>query len=309
MKHFSDIPTTHSDCPPLFRWFYFGKWHLDFLCIQDAVHMAFRALITKLLRIGDGIASKSSLIVLTKEFPKMIIGISENQLTDNKDSMNFEIAEKVCSERVIEKLTRPEELATKAYLQWMRHIIIAYIEPSTNPTERLFSAWYVALFCRLWKEDLVSSHRSQSRRINSQDNSLATSVAESFISSNLHTCCEINGHHLLRLHNRCRDLNKPEIFLPSLTGSQPSESKFRTYRSMTTTRSTVISFDIMDMCQRSRRLRVLETIKATTVNFTFKTKKQEDIFVPEVLMSDEEVNEIIKHGLDGAEKTLTVFSK
>lgn len=160
MKDFSGIPTFKSDCPEKFKWFYFASWDPLFLCIQDGTHMvvkAFRALMTKELVIGSRIANKSVLIALTKEFPRMIVGISERQLTENIDAMNFDIAEKVCSERVTDRLLRPEELWTKTFLLLMRHIIKAYVDPTTATRPRLFSAWYVAFFCRLWKSWLKDS--------------------------------------------------------------------------------------------------------------------------------------------------------
>lgn len=234
---------------------------------------AFRALVTKELVIGSGIANKSVLIALTKKFPKMLIGISEQQLTENKDAMNYQIAEKVCSERITEKLTRPEEQGTKSFPLLMRHIITAYIEPSTEPSNRLFSAWYVAFFCRLWKSHLMDSPADAFKE------SMKPTIDRNFISSNLHVCMEINGHHTTVLHNRCREMNRPELFLVSLTGSQPCEDKFRTYRSMSTTRSTVINFDVKEMLQKSKRLRMLDTIASTTDDFTFTAKKQKNIFI------------------------------
>lgn len=300
MQHVSGIPTMSSDCPPLFKWCFFGKWRPHFLSIQDATHMvvkAHRALMTKNLIFGKGIASKSILIALTKKVPKMIIGISEHMLTEDKDAMNFGIAEKVCSTRVTDRLKRPEELATRCYLQLMRHIITAYIDPSTSVSDRFFSAWYLVFFCRIWKEYLK------------QDDTSDSSVTNNFISPNLHACIEINGHNLLLFHNKCRELNKPELFLPSLTGSQPCEDKFRGYRSMTTTKSTVINFDILELCQKAKRMRLLDTIASNTENFTFKKKQQKEFFIPDKLLTDDEVNNVLTRAFAEAGELLSKFSK
>ena len=262
-----------------------------------------RALMTKNLKIGSGVASRSVLIALTKEFPKMVIGITEQQLTENKDAMNYPIAEKVCSEGVTDKLTRPEELATKIYLLLNRHIIKAYIDNCTSPSEKLFSAWYLAFFCRLWKEFLKIAPQYD------KPDTMKTSIQNNFISSNLHGCIEINGHNILLFHNKCRDMKKPELFLPSLAGSQPCESAFRTLRSMSTTRSTVINFDVMEILQKSKRLRVLDTIKATTEDFVFTTKTEKEFLVPKLLLTDEQINEVVKSGFIKAKDGFAEFRK
>lgn len=259
---------------------------------------AHRALMTKNLVFASGVASKAILFALTKQFPKMMIGISEHQLTDNKDAMNHQIAEKVCSERVTNNLSKPHELATKTFLLLIRHIIKAYIDPGTTPSTRMFSAWYLAFFCRMWKDHLKNSSTSE------EANTQKPSLGNNFISANLHTCIEIDGQHLLLFHNQCRDMKKPELFIPSLAGSQPCEDKFRNYRSMSTRRSTIINFDIKDLCQKSKRLRMLDTIAATTEDFTFPSKRQADFFIPETLMSDEEINNVVKQGFTGATKDL-----
>lgn len=79
MKAFAELPKIKSDCPKIFKWCFFASFNPTFLCIQDAVHMvvkAFRALMTRDMQIGTGIASRSILIALTQQLSRMVIGIS-----------------------------------------------------------------------------------------------------------------------------------------------------------------------------------------------------------------------------------------
>lgn len=126
--------------------------------------------------------------------------------------MNYAIAEKVCSKKVTDKLTRPEEQATKIYLLLLRAIITAYIDPRTNPETRIYSSRYCALFCRMWKEYLATAVPKGKKA----NDTVKKTVDRNFITSNLHACFEVNGHNSLLLHNQCRDLKRPELFLPPL---------------------------------------------------------------------------------------------
>lgn len=305
MKHFSGFGPSTGDCPAEFQWFFCANWSQQFICIQDGTHMVVkghRALMTKELQIGTGLASRSVLIAMTKELPRMIIGISENQLTANKDAMNYEIAEKMCASLVTDRLLRVEEQATKTFLELNRHLIRAYIDPTTSPSDRLFSAWYSAFLCRLWKECLKSSNKKQ------HTDELKAGIGKNFISSNLHGCIEINGHGLLMLLVRCRDMNIPELFQPINTGSQPCESSFRKYRSMSTTRCTVVNFNISELMYKTKRLQALETISMTTKDFTFIGKSQQETFMPRSLLGNAEVDVIVRSGYKGAVKRMAQFS-
>lgn len=87
---------------------------------------------------------------------------------------------------------------------------------------------------------------------------LKITMQKNFLSQNLYACIELNGHSILLFHNYCRDLKKPELFLPSLLKSQTNESAFSTLRSMSSTRSTIVSFDVYEIVSRFNRLNVAE---------------------------------------------------
>lgn len=304
MKETSEIPlkTRGVDRRPVnCRWYFSAKWDVRYLSMQDFIHMvvkAHRALMTKTLKLGSSnqaVACKGILIELTRKFPKMILGINELDLTENKDNMNFGLAERVCSKRVTDKLTRPEELATRLYLMLTRHIITAYIDPFTLPAGRIYSAWYVAMFCRLWKEYL-----NLAATLGSKEGELKLSVSINFISSNLHTCIEINAHNLILFHNWCRDMQRPELFLLPNAGSQPCESTFRSYRSMTSTFSTIINFDVLDLLRKAKRLNKMTANQFSLTDFDFNTKKTKHCHVADTLSSDAEINEIVRKAFEAA---------
>lgn len=278
------------------------------MCFQDATHMvvkAHRALMTKSLKIGSSIASRATIIALTKACPKMIIGINESDLTEDKDNMNYPIAERVCSTNVTGRLIRPEERGTRLFLMLNRHIITAYIQHNTSPDQRIFSSWYVAFFLRLWKEYLKanSSHGEKKADL------LRTTIDRNFVSSNLHGCVEINGHNMLLMHNRCRDSGQPELFLPSKANSQTCEKSFRHLRSMSTTKSTVVNFDILEVLQKGKRIGLLDTIASSSVDFKFKENSKKDIFIPEALLTDEEINNIVGSGFGKAQNEFKELRK
>lgn len=258
------------------------------------------------LRIGTGLASRSILVSLTEQFPKMLIGITKPELSENKDAMNFGIVQKVCDEKVLSKLTQKQEYGTMVYLQLNQHIMIAYINSDSTPTERLHSAWYTAFFCRLWKESIAASQQVESGR----DDLYEPTLKDSFISSNLHVCIELNGHGLLRFLIECRDLGKPELFPPSQTGSQQCEAMFRSWRSMTSTFFTAINFDMMEILQKVKRLFFADKITTSSIDFKFaRQNKKGHTFVPESLPDNAEINEIVSGGWEEAKKVFCNLGK
>lgn len=275
---------------------------------QDAKHMAvkaFRALMTKDLKIGTNFASRSMLLELTRRIGKEIIHITESQLSQNKDRMDYEIASKVCDDRVLHELKRPEEKATKSFLVLMQHIKKAYINQHETPQVRIYSAFYLIFFCRLWRIFIDAGNQHTDIRSDAHK----VLVQKNFISSNLAACIEINGHSLLIFHNYCRDNHHPELFLPSEINSQTCESSFRTLRSLTSTRSTIVNFDMHELLNRSKRLRLEEEAPSKIKDFIFRDASYKNIWIPDNLLSNQEINEIIKCAFHDVKETLKEFSK
>lgn len=304
--HVTEIPSTEvPDCPQEFVSYFSAKWAAKFLCIQDAWHMVvkgFRTIMNKDIPIGCGIASRSILLALVRQpESKLIVRVSEAQLSDNKDRMNFMIASKVCCPTFTDELKRREEKATKGFLVGIQHIDYAYIDPTTTPEQRIFSGWYTVFFFRLLRFHSSTEVAKQA--------AFHPAMQKNSISSNLQGCIELNAHVLLMFLDRCRQLMRPDLFIPSNLNSQGAESSFRLLRSMSSTRSTVVSLDLLEIAQRSKRLCIAEEAPSTIEEFTFKEKKTKDSFIPNILPTNAEVNCIVNNGFEAAKLTLSEFRK
>jgi hypothetical protein len=106
---------------------------------------------------------------------------------DTKDVMNFDIVQKVTSERVIECLSERHELSTKLYLQLISHVIKAYIDEETLPLDRMYSAFYNLWFFRLWKDYLKIT---SSMPLSDRTDLLDESIQADFITLNCQLCIE-----------------------------------------------------------------------------------------------------------------------
>lgn len=207
----------------------------------------------KSLKVGTGLASRSCLLQFLEHVGKPIAGVSKSQLINDKDRMDYEIAAKVCHPKFISELNGPSEQGTKWYLELMRDTGVAFISTTTEPRERILCAWRVNFAIRMWKQ-LLSERQPKAQ----DESEFRPTVKDNFISPNLGTCVELNGQGLLTLHNKCRDRSRPDLFVPSELNSQPCESTFRTYRSLTGARSTIVNMDMMEVMQRYRKFSVIE---------------------------------------------------
>lgn len=260
---------------------------------------------TKELKIGTNIASRSILLELARRTGKEVIHLTETQLSQNKDRMDYEIAAKACDDRVLRELKRPEEKATKLFLILMQHIKTAFINHQETVRGRLYSAFYMIFFCRLWKIFLVAGNQHADKR----SDAFHAQVQKNFISANLASCIEINAHSLLILHNYCRASNQPELFLPSELNSQACESAFRTLRSMTSTRSTIVNFDMFELLNRSKRLRLQEEAPIKIKDFVFPRSSKKNLLIPENLLSDVEINDVAQTAFRDSKEIFKEFSK
>lgn len=94
-----------------------------------------------------------------------------------------------------------------------------------------------------------------------------------------------------------------------LLNSQTCENEFRTYRSMSTTRSTVTDFDIKEMCQKAKRLYALKEISSSVEDFEFHQTKSKNKHIPTALLSDDEVNNILHSAFEDAKFEFSELSK
>lgn len=307
MKCICFLPSPHPNCPQEYRAFFWCNYDCDFLCIQDATHIAvkmFRAFMTKDLVLGTELAPRSALIALVRQLGKGATRISLYELEGHTDMMSFSICERASAPGLLEHFKRPEELATKHYLTMIYLIIRAFIDPSTEPGQRLTDAWEVAFFLRFWKFFL--SVHARVRRSSDPDENGAThhfTIASNFVSSNVNECVEMCAHNLIMFHDRCYELGSPELFLVTRTGSQPNEAMFRSLRAMSTFGSCMVNFDMRGVMQKAKRLRFLgqhKTDSAINKTFDYTPPYEKPLHVPERLLSREEVREAVELGFENA---------
>jgi hypothetical protein len=305
---FSKMP---SDCPKVFQKFFFSTWNPDFICMQDGVHMGvkqYSALVNKELVIGNGVASRGVLIALAKSTPKALLGFTEKDVAENKDAMSYRLTEKICNDRVLSRLQEDDddERGTKTYLKLLQFTIRSYVDPTTGVVERIYKSWYIIFFCRVWKEVLELMKTTTPK----EKDRMPLSIERNFISANLHGCFEINGHNMILLHKKCRELKKPEMFLPTKINSQSNENFFRSLRSQGKTNYTVVNFTLLEAIQKSKRIQMLEDLEYSTAEWLKRTNvKQNKFYVPSELLSDEQLNSTILEAYTDVKKEFMKFSK
>lgn len=202
----------------------------EFICVQDSTHIGtkLRNRILKpsiILPIGTFLISKSHMVVLLKNYSKDNHLLTETDVNP-KDRQNFQSFLKISSQLVQNLLKDkvPDSDGTVLYLKISRMIVDAYMDPDKSPINRIFDIWYSLFILRAWRASLLRSKNYN--------------LGENFISSNAFACVELNAHAILNLIVMCRD--NPQNFLPPLFSSQPCESTFRQFRSMSTTYSTQV---------------------------------------------------------------------
>lgn len=175
--------------------------------------------------------------------------------------MNFDAIEKLCAKCVTDLLKDKEEaMGTRQILILTRYIIDAFLDKSLTPQERIYYIWYSTFFLRLWRS-WIKQHKTYN-------------LTKNFFTLNTYTCVEINAHGLLILLDKCRETNSPQSFLPWLYSSQPCEKFFRKTRSLTSTFSTVVNFDMLDIIQRRHRIQTLNNIVSEAGKLILKNPKK-----------------------------------
>ncbi|KAK3919968.1 Phosphoserine aminotransferase [Frankliniella fusca] len=232
---------------PATKWPWFNS-HLENkeVMIQDIIHL--------LIKLRGKLTKPSVIIPMGKQFvasrghiAELIQKTSKDQhlLTmgsiDVKDKMNFRSAQKLCDERVSSLLRSnvAGSEGTATYLDMMRELTNAFLDPQMQPLERIMLFWKWTFFLRFLRK-FIENHDGYS-------------LLHNFITANAYTCIEINAHGLIQIIRNLRDLEQHELFLPWLFSSQPCEESFRRFRSQTSTYSTVVNFSILELTHRVRR--------------------------------------------------------
>lgn len=171
-------------------------------------------------------------------------------LTDleQHDKMCVKTFEKLIDPRVMSLLTtQPGTNGTIAYVALMKSVFDAYENPELNPLQRVEEIWFATFFIRCWHSWIKSSRNLR--------------LDEQFITDNAELGIEINAHSLISHLIHCRELGKPELFLPSLMNSQHCERSFGNARSMSGVQNTVINFDILEYLNKASRFEYLDELR------------------------------------------------
>jgi len=166
--------------------------------------------------------------------------------------MNFDAVEKLCAPRVTKLLSNiPDSQGTKQFLILINHILNSFLNKKLNIEERIYSIWHATFFLRLWRKWLQENNYS---------------IEKNFLTSNTYTCIELNAHGLLLFVEKIRETDTDQ-FTPWLCSSQPCEKIFRQMRSMTSTFSTIVNFNLLGILRRLNRLQILNDISTDLSKF------------------------------------------
>ncbi|XP_031350432.1 uncharacterized protein LOC116176097 isoform X1 [Photinus pyralis] len=248
MKIIAGLPAFSKQETPYSPYFQANFDINNLVPMQDTVHIATkmknRLLNEKIvLKMGNYEVSKDHLtdLINTVSKDKHLLCLS---YLDSSDKMNFEAIDKLSSTRVISLLTSDVCKATRQLLVLTRYILDSYLDKSLSIEERVYLIWYVTLFLRLWRA-----------WIKEQSN---YTLAKNWLTLNTYTCIELNAHGYMILIEKFR--SNPEFVLPWIYSSQPCEKFFRQTRSMTSTWSTVVNFDMLDLLRRRHRIQAINSI-------------------------------------------------
>lgn len=274
--------------------------------IQDTIHLLVK-LKSKLLMPSVIIPMGTHFIASRAHIVELINTTSKDQheltmsFLDVKDKMNFRAAQKLCAEKVTNLLRNiAGSEATATYLDMMRDITAAFLEPQLQPLERVKIMWHWLFFLRLWRK-WISNHGEYS-------------LSHNFITANSYTCVELNAHGLVNLIRKFRDTQQPQLFMPWLCSSQPCEDFFRRTRSLTSTNSTVTNFSILELVHRIRRIDFIgesfENLKET-VNFPKMQKlyrqSTEKPNITHVMPEDDAIERTVQEAYESALKICVQF--
>ncbi|KAK3909723.1 Aspartic protease SNP2 [Frankliniella fusca] len=297
------MATTFSSENNKWPWFSacLGHQSKNYFCFQDIIHILVKLksrFIKPSIILPFGkqfVASRGHIVELIK-----ICSKDQHQLTPSvlqpKDKMNYKAAEKLCSDKV-SALLRSEiagSEATAVFLDLMREITSAYLDPKMSPLKRIETVWKWVFFLRIWR------HWIQ----NEDDYNLSNN----FITSNTYSCLELNAHSLIQTIQVLRDSEEPEQFLPWLFTSQPCEEIFRKLRSISTFSSSITTFSLLDVQHKVRRLDILSELQVMLENFCNvprakkASKKQEETLSNFILPEDFEIEQTVEASYGQAAK-------
>lgn len=255
---------SYFDC----EWFSCGGF-VETTFIQDIIHILTKLrnrllMCSRVYPIGYKIVSLSHLKYLIENVSKDKHLLTSYDI-EPKDRQNYVSAEKICSDNTIKCLIDyvPGSEATVLYLKAMRGVQLAFLDGNLQSTERIYHMWSAVFLFRAWRSWLLQSEKINP---NNKKSKKFYTLKDNFLSSNCYTCIELNAHALVKKilvedsvagKSSCEN---NEVFFPNVYGSQPCENMFRQVRSFSSTFSTVVNFNMLDILHRINKLQLQNDI-------------------------------------------------
>lgn len=217
------------------------------------------------------------------------------------DRQNFASVQRICDCKVINLLKSEVNgsEATVLYLEMIRDITESYMDSKLSPLERVRKIYYPLYIIRMWRHSVLESKKY--------------TLKENFLSANCYNCIELNAHSLVKIMLHLKKTKRESLFLPHLMSSQPCESTFRQFRSLTSTYSTVTNCTVKEALSRISKIQIQnDIIQSTSTNFTYpKLANQNKATVTHAthrLPTEEEINIVIAQCKQDAIKTAIKFN-
>lgn len=174
------------------------------------------------------------------------------------DRQNFKSVQTMCDKKVSSLLRKfvPNSEGTAKYLEMMRDVIDAFMNPDLTAIERIEKMWYSLFLIRIWRQFILSSKN--------------LTLKKNFLTQYTYICIELNAHSLVLLIDYLRENKQTHLFMPELFSSQPCEAFFRKIRSYTSTYSTVANCTVKEIMDRINKLQLQSDIPTyNSENFIF----------------------------------------
>lgn len=206
-----------------------------------------------------------------------------NSVFNLTDKQNIKSALKMCSEKVTNLLKLyPNFESTVHFLETMRDIYDAFRVKSLEPLERIGKMFFRMFLLRLWRRYILRNPHY--------------TLEKNFLTTYTYACIELNGHSLVQTILYLRKINRPEMFLPHLLGSQQCESSFRQLRSLSSTYSTVVNCSTKEALSRLSKIQIQNDIMQICSNFKYPRHEAKNKLLAETfpLPSLKEIECVIK---------------
>ncbi|CAF3303165.1 unnamed protein product [Rotaria sp. Silwood2] len=252
------IPSTWSS------WYFLGQSQL-FIFLPDGTHLCTKIRNRVLskhvqLKMGSYKVSIKHLYDLIKNTNKFDHNLSKSDLNTH-DKQNFTSCQRISSDNVLNLLMINDQWkATYNYMLILNLLIMTYTQSKISLLDRIFYAWVVVFYVRLWRIWLriTKQTRKSSVKINKISNEQSY-----FITSNALISIELNAHSLIYLYLLIEHGILPQSVADNvhLFSSQHCENIFRDARSLSGIYSTRINFTIKQFLKRIDKLNALTELK------------------------------------------------